>query len=135
MKAEERAVQKLLSFADTIEFEGYQTMAVNTILYYSQTAAAMYLDLGFPLGLTWSYRGSNKIHVSLRSDGTTVDCAQLAKKYGGGGHKGAAGFIIDFNGSFPWKRLEKDHETTVMYDTREPVSPKRSGGEPITAKP
>ena len=36
-------------------------------------------------GKIWSY--------SLRSE--TVDCSELAAKYGGGGHKGAAGFSTD----------------------------------------
>jgi oligoribonuclease NrnB/cAMP/cGMP phosphodiesterase (DHH superfamily) len=32
--------------------------------------------------------------VSLRSDREEIDCAKIAKVYGGGGHKGAAGFSI-----------------------------------------
>ena len=34
-----------------------------------------------------------RFHISLRSDGT-VDVAKIATKYGGGGHKNAAGFNI-----------------------------------------
>jgi oligoribonuclease NrnB/cAMP/cGMP phosphodiesterase (DHH superfamily) len=33
--------------------------------------------------------------VSLFSTKETVDCSAIAKQYGGGGHKGAAGFICD----------------------------------------
>ena len=32
---------------------------------------------------------------SLYNDNGKVDCSQIAKQFGGGGHKGAAGFIID----------------------------------------
>lgn len=41
------------------------------------------LLIGFSFdGYRWSY--------SLRSE--KVDCSQIAKKFGGGGHRGAAGF-------------------------------------------
>lgn len=34
-----------------------------------------------------------KWHVSLYNDNGEVDCSKIAKTYGGGGHKGAAGFL------------------------------------------
>jgi oligoribonuclease NrnB/cAMP/cGMP phosphodiesterase (DHH superfamily) len=37
----------------------------------------------------------NKWHFSLYNDNGEIDCSAIAKQYGGGGHKGAAGFIID----------------------------------------
>jgi phosphoesterase RecJ-like protein len=40
------------------------------------------------------FKPSNKYHVSLRSDGT-VDVAQIASFFGGGGHSSAAGFNIE----------------------------------------
>jgi len=33
-------------------------------------------------------------HFSLYNDNGLVDCSQIAKSFGGGGHKGAAGFIL-----------------------------------------
>ncbi|MCD5383013.1 DHHA1 domain-containing protein, partial [Candidatus Gracilibacteria bacterium] len=36
----------------------------------------------------------DKIYVSLRSNAIAVDMAEIAKEYGGGGHKMAAGFVI-----------------------------------------
>jgi uncharacterized protein len=41
----------------------------------------------------WSQRGDGKIAFSLRSSGD-FDVSELAKAYGGGGHKGAAGFTL-----------------------------------------
>lgn len=35
-------------------------------------------------------------NFSLYNDNGEVDCSQIAKQYGGGGHKGAAGFRCDF---------------------------------------
>jgi phosphoesterase RecJ-like protein len=37
-----------------------------------------------------------KFHVSLRSDGT-VDVADIASRFGGGGHSSAAGFCVDLS--------------------------------------
>jgi phosphoesterase RecJ-like protein len=37
---------------------------------------------------------ANKLHISLRSDGT-VDVSMIASQYGGGGHSSAAGFNIE----------------------------------------
>jgi phosphoesterase RecJ-like protein len=36
----------------------------------------------------------NRYHVSLRSD-SSVDVAQIASEFGGGGHRSAAGFQIE----------------------------------------
>ena len=33
---------------------------------------------------------------SLYNDNEEVDCSVIAKQYGGGGHKGAAGFVCDY---------------------------------------
>jgi phosphoesterase RecJ-like protein len=44
--------------------------------------------------------------ISLRSDGT-VDVSEIAKKYGGGGHIKAAGFVLDIGASLPWKELNE----------------------------
>ena len=34
-------------------------------------------------------------NFSLYNDNGEVDCSQIAKQYGGGGHKYAAGMIVD----------------------------------------
>ncbi len=40
------------------------------------------------------YKGG-KWNFNLYNDNGEVDCSIIAKRYGGGGHKGAAGFVID----------------------------------------
>lgn len=44
-------------------------------------------------GMCWFQRSDSKIEVSLRSNGN-YDVSAIAKKFGGGGHKNAAGFIL-----------------------------------------
>lgn len=70
------------------EFEGYNCFAINMAMINSDDFVIDNVDdydilIGFSFdGERWTY--------SLRSE--NVDCSELAVKYGGGGHKGAAGF-------------------------------------------
>ena len=48
----------------------------------------------YPIVCTWAFNGSKYVY-SLYSGDTNVDCATIAEKYGGGGHRGAAGFTSD----------------------------------------
>ena len=70
------------------ELDGYSAFALNLAKvdshdYDSIDTSKYDLLIGFSFnGKEWAY--------SLRS--TTVDCAKVAMKYGGGGHKGASGF-------------------------------------------
>lgn len=51
-------------------------------------------------GLTWYLNRNDEIVCSLRSIGD-FDVSQIAKKFGGGGHKNAAGFKIKNRNGFP----------------------------------
>jgi nanoRNase/pAp phosphatase (c-di-AMP/oligoRNAs hydrolase) len=45
------------------------------------------------MGLTWELLSEGVVKCSLRSvDG--VDISDIAKRFGGGGHKNAAGFVL-----------------------------------------
>ncbi|MEK7122471.1 MAG: hypothetical protein AAB855_01295 [Patescibacteria group bacterium] len=94
-------VGRLLEIATPVIFHGHKAYAVNTHTFYSETGARLYQEKDVHLGIAWYYK-NGRIKISLRSDGK-VNCAQLAAQYGGGGHVGAAGFWIDFDGTFPWK--------------------------------
>ena len=65
-------------------------------------------DLGHELanksgtfGLVWSMAGDGQIHCSLRSNGD-YDVSAIAKAFGGGGHRNAAGFSTDINTLLGW---------------------------------
>jgi hypothetical protein len=47
-----------------------------------------------PFAMGWYQRGDGRYAYSLRSRGD-FDVSELAKKYGGGGHKNAAGFLVE----------------------------------------
>lgn len=51
---------------------------------------------GYPYAIGWHQRADGKISYSLRSPEGGADVSEVAKLYGGGGHKHAAGFVADF---------------------------------------
>lgn len=65
-------------------------------------------DLGHELanksgtfGLVWSMAGDGQIHCSLRSNGD-YDVSTIAKAFGGGGHRNAAGFSVEMGTLLEW---------------------------------
>ena len=84
------------------ELDGFSALVVNSPILPSQLGNAI-VKKGYDLGITWAH-SSDVIKVSLRSnkDGN-VHVVEFSKKYGGGGHKSAAGFIIENEEKFPWK--------------------------------
>lgn len=84
-----RCHNRCYNYGFECEFEGYKAFAVNDVIFrdYFETVDTAQYDIliGFVYnGKFWKY--------SLRSD--TVDVEAIAKKYGGGGHKAAAGMEL-----------------------------------------
>ena len=52
-------------------------------------------------GLCWFLRKDGKVNCSLRSNGE-YDVSEIAKAFGGGGHRNAAGFVTDLNTLQAW---------------------------------
>lgn len=76
-----------------IIFEGYNCFACNTIASTSEFFGQDKLDK-YDILIPFCYLGKDKKWKhSLYSNKETIDCSFIAKKYGGGGHRGAAGFI------------------------------------------
>jgi oligoribonuclease NrnB/cAMP/cGMP phosphodiesterase (DHH superfamily) len=73
------------------EFEGYEMKFANITTEKSYMAELLN-DNG--IIALWSYTGDKYLY-SLRTKRTDVDLSEIAKKYGGGGHKQAAGFSCD----------------------------------------
>ena len=76
----------------TVNFEGYKGVAcnagpgINSDLF--KTAPPHDIMLPF-------YFTGRKYVVSIYSENPDIDCSEIAKKHGGGGHKGAAGFVCN----------------------------------------
>lgn len=105
LKHEQKLVERIVSTtAVAVTFFGMRTLAVNSPVLGSEIAYALYTKKP-PMGIVW-YEREGQIKVSLRSNGT-VNVAKFAEKFGGGGHKAAAGFAIPVGSKLPWERLQK----------------------------
>lgn len=73
---------------------GHTIMVANLPRSMSSDGAGL-LSIGLPLGAAYM-DGPNGRLYSLRSNDKGVDVSEVAKQYGGGGHKHASGFTISF---------------------------------------
>jgi len=101
-KYEDKVIEDVVSSnKEIVVFEGHEIYAVNAPNFFASQIGNFLCKEKPPLAIVWHW-SKGKIVVSLRSDGS-VDVSEIAKKYGGGGHKGAAGFRFDGQCKFPWK--------------------------------
>lgn len=84
-------------FAFAARFEGYNVLCCNKGKTNSQLFESVNKD--YDIFITFIFNG-DKWTISLYS--TTIDVSQIAQKYGGGGHEGAAGFLCH---SLPFRKL------------------------------
>jgi hypothetical protein len=82
------------SYGYETEIDGVRAYACNQYMFGSKGFGEKFDE--YPLCLAYIHDG-RKFVVSLYS--TTVDVSEIAKNYGGGGHKGASGFVCD---KLPW---------------------------------
>ena len=76
-----------------IKFLGYKVGITNTTELISEIGDAICLDSKLAVDFAFMYciTAKNEVLCSLRSAGN-MDVSNIAKRYGGGGHKNAAGF-------------------------------------------
>ncbi|HWQ21043.1 MAG TPA: hypothetical protein VN455_14785 [Methanotrichaceae archaeon] len=83
------------ALAYEIQWEGLNALAVNKGLSSSMDFESTYNPARHDIMIAYSHLKGRRWVVSLYSDNPEVDCAAIAKRHGGGGHKGAAGFSCD----------------------------------------
>lgn len=97
---EKGIVEELAADAEEVEFEGYRCFAANSPMLVTAIGTELTRRKP-PISIVWAKRAGH-YRVSLRSVGE-VDVAKIAQKYGGGGHKNAAGFTVPAGVPFPWR--------------------------------
>lgn len=90
LRREQQIVDSHVSFARETHIGGHKVLCVNATVLSSEIAGA--LAENRPFGVCWFERGDGKRVYSLRSRDGGVDVSEVAKMYGGGGHRNAAGF-------------------------------------------
>jgi uncharacterized protein len=104
VRYEDKALHQLFETHITpIKFLGKKVFALNSPLFHSQAGHELAKKMP-PFGVVW-YRKGDTWKVSLRSIGR-FDVSKIAEKYGGGGHRNAAGFRISGTKKLPWTFLK-----------------------------
>jgi uncharacterized protein len=85
------------AYFDTTLF-GESIPMVNVPYHYASDCAHELLKLypKAPFVAAWFVRGDKKVQWSLRSEDHRADVSEIAKRFGGGGHRNAAGFECDW---------------------------------------
>lgn len=79
--------------AAVVMLDGKRAAVCNSREYVSEIGEAMCKTLPCDYAMVWSYNHANgDLRVSLRSTDSGADVNMVAKTYGGGGHRNAAGF-------------------------------------------
>lgn len=90
LRYQDQQVDAICNTAREVELGGEKILAANTSVLFSEVAGKF--AEGRPFGAAWFIRSDGKKQWSLRSREGGVDVSEVAKRYGGGGHKHAAGF-------------------------------------------
>lgn len=99
---DDQQIRSTASKAAWCQIEGCDMgMAVNATAHLSEVGNAL-AKRGGTYGLVWYYDAeSGRANCSLRSEGE-YDVSEIAKRFGGGGHRNAAGFNIDMPTLLGW---------------------------------
>lgn len=104
LKYQDKMMDKALRGAESVMFEGHKAYVINTPRFTTGIGKKLAL-MHPPIGIRWS-EGEGKVKFSLRSDGT-VDVSKLAERFGGGGHKASAAFVLPAGTPLPWKYVKR----------------------------
>lgn len=78
-----------------MKIAGYQVPVLNAPYFWSSDAGHIMAD-GYPFAACYWDTPSGRV-FSLRSTDAGLDVSEIAKQYGGGGHRNAAGFRIGYD--------------------------------------
>lgn len=89
-------IAKFMADAYEEEIAGYRVPVVNVPYHYASDTAHALLSKHpeAPFTACWFKRGDGMIQYSLRSEDSRADVSEIAKKFGGGGHRNAAGYQV-----------------------------------------
>lgn len=100
LMAREQMTRVMVETAERVCLGGFEALATNATVLFSEVASVL-AERFPPLGIAWHWDGVSQIYrVSLRSVGE-FDVSRLAREFGGGGHRNAAGFTCM---DLPWRK-------------------------------
>ena len=116
-------VKKVCEKATARKMDGKDVLVVNASHWMSEIGARLAPDCDFALIWYWDHEARHT-KVSLRAFHDTVDVAEISSRFGGGGHKKAAGF-----------QLPKNKHIEDLFDKPRTVRKKSTKQLPAAAKP
>lgn len=96
LRAHRANLRKILAEVYEHDIAGHIVPVVNAPYHYASDAAndllAEYPNASF--AASWFRRADGKVQWSLRSEDGRTDVSEIAKRFGGGGHRNSAGFEV-----------------------------------------
>lgn len=105
-------VASLTKDAFPITLCGIKGLIVNSNKFYSHLAGIRLAEYSGTFGAVFYVRPDSNVEVSLRRVDPDTDVEQIAKTFGGGGHKGAAAFSVSLD---KFKELLSPSNVTHTY--------------------
>jgi len=96
LRMEKTLISQIVEEAVLVSFQGECVPAVYSPVMTSQIGER--LCQGFPFCIIW-HQQEGRRYFSLRSRSGSTDVSAIATKFGGGGHRHAAGFSLPLEGS------------------------------------
>lgn len=90
----QRCIESAVALARRVEIAGHVVLCANVSEMRFGSDTAHELADGQPFGAYWFLRADGIVQFGLRSREDGVDVSEIARQYGGGGHKHAAGFQV-----------------------------------------
>lgn len=87
--------QYSIEHAFETEFDGYKAIVINKGFGGSMAFDAVWDEDKYDIMIAFSRKYNKVWKFSLYTTKKNVDCSAIAQKWGGGGHKGAAGFELE----------------------------------------
>lgn len=99
LRAHNANIAKFMADAYVDTINGHMVPIVNVPYHYASDTAHALLQKypEAPFTACWFRRGDGMIQYSLRSEDSRMDVSEIAKSFGGGGHRNAAGYQIAAN--------------------------------------
>ena len=85
----------------TVGYREAVGLSANAPFYLASDLGHELANKSSTFGLVWSMAGDGQVHCSLRSNGD-YDVSAIAKAFGGGGHRNAAGFSTNIKTLMEW---------------------------------
>jgi len=110
-------IRKVCDKASPRKYKDYNVMVVNSSHWMSEIGASLAKDCDF--AMIWYYDHDHcNYKCSLRAFHDTMDVSEIAKKFGGGGHRKAAGFVLSKTNHPDHIFSSEDDEDEISYEDK-----------------